>query len=155
MKSGSMTAASTSKPKIHRFPPKPPRKSAQTPSVEKKPGKSGWFVLAAATVLLTTITFIVLIGSPGPGRSRQDMRESIVTEPIKADVSPLAIQGAVASPLSPEEQEKTIVIQEGGDAIVGQMAKLPPTSQSPSEIETISKVDKQAGRELLSIINKY
>ncbi len=140
-----------SKPKIHRLPAKPARQGARKTRVTEK--RAGWFVLTAAAALLAAITFAALIGSPGPAlhAQRQEAGGKVHIEPMRADVSPLSISEAEASPL----QQNTIVIQGKDEAIVGQMAKIPAASRAPGEIESISKVDKQAGRELLSIISKY
>lgn len=49
----------------------------------------------------------------------------------------------------------TIVIKDDKQAIVGQMAKIPSQNQQITEIKSVSNVDNNIGRELLSIVGKY
>lgn len=50
---------------------------------------------------------------------------------------------------------KTIILQGGTDSIIGQMARIPLENEPITEIKSASDIDNHAGRELLSIINKY
>jgi hypothetical protein len=50
---------------------------------------------------------------------------------------------------------KTIVLQGQNDAIIGQMARIPASNEQIVEIKSPQDVDNSAGRELLSILNKY
>ena len=45
--------------------------------------------------------------------------------------------------------------QAGGGVIIGQFAKIPPHNEDITEVRHVYPVDKQAARELLSIIAKY
>lgn len=50
---------------------------------------------------------------------------------------------------------KTFVLQGGSETIVGQMARIPAENEQITELKSVSDIDNDAGRELLSIISKY
>jgi len=50
---------------------------------------------------------------------------------------------------------KTIVLKGVNESIIGQMARIPLENEQITEIKSVSDIDNSAGRELLSIINKY
>lgn len=50
---------------------------------------------------------------------------------------------------------KTIVLEGNNGTIVGQMARIPLENEQITEIKPLQDIDNVAGRELLSIINKY
>jgi hypothetical protein len=63
---------------------------------------------------------------------------------------------AMASPsASSAKQGKTIIITSDNGSIVGQMAQIPDRMETPGNIKTMSDIDKNTGRELLSIVDKY
>jgi hypothetical protein len=50
----------------------------------------------------------------------------------------------------------TIMLQgDDADKIVGQLVKIPAENEHITEIKSVSEIDNNAGRELLSIISKY
>lgn len=61
----------------------------------------------------------------------------------------------VQAPSAQVNGSKTIVLQDKNDSIIGQMARIPLENEQITEIKSASDVDNSAGRELLSIINKY
>ncbi|MBY0406780.1 MAG: hypothetical protein K2Q01_03750, partial [Rickettsiales bacterium] len=71
----------------------------------------------------------------------------------------LALNTAPVPPAAPgitdASQGQTIVLQGQNEAIIGQMARIPMENEQITEIKPASDVDNGAGRELLSIINKY
>ncbi len=71
------------------------------------------------------------------------------TAPVKA------LTPAGNDQMTDESQGKTIILQGKNEAIIGQMARIPAESEPITEIKSASDVDNSAGRDLLSIINKY
>ncbi len=53
------------------------------------------------------------------------------------------------------KQSDTIVIKEGNQAIIGQLARIPVQNKAAPEVQTVTSLDKEDGKELLSIVNKY
>ena len=73
--------------------------------------------------------------------------------------APLAAVTPASTPvqdqLTDDSRGKTIILQGKNEAIIGQMARIPLENEPITEIKSASEVDNSAGRELLSIINKY
>ncbi len=103
-------------------------------------------------------------------------QDAVIIEPAAPKVAPaaktttLAMNNAQALPprevlaqlpapaadkMTDESKGKTINLQGKNESIVGQMARIPLENEQITEIKSVSDIDNSAGRELLSIINKY
>lgn len=129
-----------SRPKVHRLPA--PRKSTRK---HIAPQLFGLGFVAAAT----------LAGWIGLNFYQPEQVNSSVSHNIGTAGFMPSVSEAAASTLSPEKDNKTIVIQSNNDTIVGQMAHIPAQNEQITEVKTASDIDNNAGRELLSIISKY
>ncbi len=65
-----------------------------------------------------------------------------------------AVQEAMVTQEVPEKSPLIVITGDAG-TIVGQMARIPAENEQVTEIKSPSEVDKETGRELLSIIGKY
>lgn len=120
-----------SRPKIHRLPAQRPLKSTKSPQ------------LATAFALVLAVALL--------GLSLRPQVPSNVPE--TPEMAPAAAE--TKAPERVAASRDTIIIKENGQAIVGQMAKIPAAGEHGVEVSSISNVDKGTGRELLSIIDKY
>lgn len=84
------------------------------------------------------------------------MNNAVVLPPV-AVVQPVMSQpvAPVLAQITDDSRGKTIILQGQNEAIIGQMARIPLENEQITEIKSASEVDNSAGRELLSIINKY
>jgi hypothetical protein len=140
MRASPPVLASVSRPKIHRLPglPQEPRPSRLVNTVLSY-GNTVKLAFTVSSVVLVLI-FLVLFAS------------RFFPAALTQDIVATASAGTVtASPL-----EKTIVLRNENQVIIGQMARISSPIAPSSEVSTMSSdVDKRKGRELLSIINQY
>lgn len=159
--------AISTRPKIHRLPAAAPRKLE--PILPKKLFTALPYIVGGAVVL-------GLLAAIPPQHREQDLHVSKAATVPKISVTPeadtasaekpaeakMAMVDAKSAPVQAvqpaakdETNGKTIVLQDKNDKIIGQMARIPAESEPITEIKSASEVDNNAGRELLSIINKY
>ena len=136
----------STRPKVHRLPasvvrPKPVL-SIVTPQEEPKKAKIGW--------LLAALPMALALAAGGWTLTRHKGLSGSITvgTPITTAVLPDAAGDASG-------QKDTIILQGDADAIVGQLVKIPAENEHITEIKSVSEIDNNAGRELLSIISKY
>ncbi|NBO19710.1 MAG: hypothetical protein EBV03_10915 [Proteobacteria bacterium] len=164
--SQSMPAA---RPKIHRLPALPPRKP-----VRKIPK----MISSSVPYLVLGALFTMLAMSSAPAnKSKPEELEQIAGEAhllpkisvnSQLDSEPVALMAKNQPPadlpttltdLQPAVQDKkdgnTIVLRDHSTSIVGQMARIPLENEHITEVKPLQDVDNVAGRELLSILNKY
>ncbi len=143
-----MTGTPAMKPKVFKLPAAAPKRALRTSLARRALVKIRDM---QATLLLVCIIVIIAIAAVS---TNQNAPKGSARGTGMAGMLNAPISNAMASN-SAAEQDKTIVIQGKTDAIVGQMTKFPATDEQGSEIKTISKVDNNTGRALLSIISKY
>ena len=165
------------RPKIHRMPASHARKPE--PVLPKKMVRFSPYIVGGVIVLVllaaippqphhATHEDNIRKAAVVPGISIKPQDQDIVViEPHKPAVeAKLAMIDTHALPnnathlqtneqLTDNSQGKTIILQGKNEAIIGQMARIPTENEQITEIKSASEVDNKAGRELLSIINKY
>lgn len=137
-----------SRPKVHRlpsglFPPAPELPPSFFSRLWQR--KHGVY---AATIIMSTVMLVWLV------QGFSSMISQKVSDMAGAETglsSP--ISGAYAA--SEARELESIVINADSQTIVGQMARMPDYQAAPAEVQTMSDVDKEGNRELLSIISKY
>jgi hypothetical protein len=130
----------TSRPKIHRLPtlPAEPRERRLLATVLNY-GDTARLIFTLSSVALAVLLVAIVATRFFP-------------VPLKQNI--VASANAEASVLPPSQ--KTIVLRNENDVIVGQMARISSPSLPSPEVSTMSNdVDKRKGQELLSIIGKY
>jgi hypothetical protein len=134
----------SSRPKIHRLPATVLR-SPEKPRLRSVLLKGG-VMMAALTIVVVMLGWVVSLSSAS--------RESFAR--VLAGSGGAPVSDAMASTLlSASPSDSTIVLADKSGTIVGRMAKIPAQNEHITEIKPVSEVDNRAGRELLSIINKY
>ncbi|MDX1974672.1 MAG: hypothetical protein SFT92_03235 [Rickettsiales bacterium] len=132
-------APNLSRPKVHRLP-----KSVVAPDVTyatrlSKQRRKRSFIYASSVV--ASVAVVVLLFDGFTSLLSQQVASRGILQPI----------AAIAS-----DKQKSIVINGESHGIVGQMAKMPTDQQGEIRgIETMSELDRDANRELLSIVSKY
>ena len=151
--------AFVSRPKIHRL-PRPCRSRPKKASKSVTPG----FPLFWAAIFLAFVG-ISMIHQPAATAGLQ--RRHDVHRRLLPAISVSAQDGSASRAIIPdadastgrrpaEKQGKPSSLQgDKSDAIVGQMARIPAENEQITEIKSVSDIDKDSGRELLSIISKY
>ncbi len=137
----------SSKPKIHRLPASPPlpRKMRVLRAFLSMPLDRKVFALCGfAGAMMLSAVFIQVAKTVSSG-------ENAIVSPASAATFAHLSHGAT----SEKKPEKSIVISDTDGAIVGQMAKIPAQNEQVTDIKTMTEVDNRAGRDLLSVINKY
>ncbi len=125
-----------SRPKVHR----PPIRVA---SGQQRPVLGLLLGVALGLWLLSSLR----AGGPDPVAEMTEMKTAI--EPAQRVEQPQSQQAVVA------KTADTIVIQGDNQAIIGQMARIPVYSKGSAEVQTVTNLDKEDGKELLSIVNRY
>jgi len=137
---GTFSAPHTSsRPKIHRLPNLPP------PAPSRR-------ILINYPLLLSCLAALgLLVMAQLHKRSSSDPADSISNA---SDILP-PVSDAQASVPSFDQPGQTMRFQDKDEVIIGRLARIPAQNEQITEIKPISEVDKDAGRELLSIISKY
>lgn len=168
-----ITATSTpvARPKVHRLPASHTRKP--DPFFHKK-------VFSFAPYVLGGLVVFALLASIPPQNRKLTQSEPVRKASMLPQISvtsekntvskpeaKLALNNAQAMPsviIAPtsvvlnkvaDVKRETIILQGNKESIVGRMARIPMQNEPITEIKSFSEVDNSAGRELLSIINKY
>ena len=144
MTSDAILSPALSRPKIHRRPSLPP-------APQKVPMP---FNMGSGMVFLVGLVLLAVVANLMFGSSSEETQ--VANVPVAEEAEVIAPREmALAGALEEKSPGNVIVIKGEDAAIVGQMAKIPTRNEQITEIKAVSNIDKNAGRELLSIINKY
>jgi hypothetical protein len=133
------------RPKVHRLPGHLLRPA-------KKPSAAGLIFLKSGTML--AVIFMVFIGL-SQIIPQLSATQGSVAQTLQVSAS-IPVAEVMVATLRPEKsKDGTIVIVGQSGSIIGRLAKIPAQNEQITEIKPVSEVDNKAGRELLSIINKY
>jgi hypothetical protein len=157
------------RPKVFRPPVQPARKKLRT--VPKMVSSSVPYL-----VLGTLFTMLAMSSAPAnkstpeelgqmageahmlPGISVSSLRDNESAELMAKNQPPAELPTTLAD-LRPLDQgvkdSNTIVLRDQTTSIIGQMARIPLENEHITEVKPLHDIDNAAGRELLSIINKY
>jgi hypothetical protein len=137
------------KPKIGRLP-------ALQPAKDRRP-----LLMAGAAALAFGVVLAMASTREPPAEALPAEAETAALPPA-TEATPAAelpeeaptVEMATPTP-PPASRNDTLSFQDGRQGIVGQMAKIPAQNLPSIEVRTVTNVDNAAGRELLSIVNKY
>lgn len=129
------------RPKVYMFPAAPKPKRNKRLPLFLLIGTAGLAFFVVAGINETSVI--------SEKNDKTDTRESTV-----ASLIPNPISDAHASTAA-GNNDKTIILQGDEGSIVGRMAKISLDNDQITEMKPASDIDKDAGRELLSILNKY
>jgi hypothetical protein len=158
------------RPKIHRLP--------ASCAARKQPKLPGHLRACAPYAAGGAVVMALLAGiPPQPAGDKTSVNQTQAKRLPQISVTPQAPKAAQIPPKAAQEPAsfsmndaplpslsarvtdcpacKTIILQGGNDSIIGQMARIPLENEPITEIKSASDIDNHAGRELLSIINKY
>jgi hypothetical protein len=154
MNSASMTQTLHTRPKVFRPPAALFAEPVASDDMPRSP-LSLVFPLGAGALLIAIFLIAISHQSPAPkALTAQNAGPDMTLAEPRIILSPPVAEAVTAS-LPVEKQGKIIALQGQSGAIIGQMAKIPSENEQITEIRPVSEVDKNAGRELLSIVSKY
>jgi hypothetical protein len=136
MSSQAIMTLPLSRPKVHR----PPALRDGAP--DRRP-----LLLLVAGVSLLALAISKVSSAP------QQIEQAAPMTEMKTAIE--QAQSVEPTPAAPAKSSDTIVIEEGNQAIIGQMARIPTQNKTATDIRTVTSLDKEDGKELLSIVNKY
>lgn len=157
------------RPKVYRLPAPPPRKPAR--QFPKMVSSSVPYL-----VLGTLFTMLAMSSAPANKSTPEELEQvageahmlpSISVVPQKdgeshallAKNQPPTELPATLTDMQPaagnKKDSNIIVLRDQSTSIVGQMARIPLENEHITEVKPLQDIDNAAGRELLSIINKY
>jgi hypothetical protein len=144
-----------SRPKVGRLPKLPPAAQACPPRARLR--NTGFYFMVWLGLFAALFAGSLLIK-----RSSSISLQAIEVPPVVVTPSssfadsglPGAISDAQAAALT-EKSSNTILLQDKGSMIIGQMAKIPAENEHITEVKPGSDIDNNTGRELLSIVSKY
>jgi hypothetical protein len=139
-----VSTTSSPKPKVFRLPPVAAAPVKQPKSRSISLLYWGGLLLILALIWPVSYAFSSLSRNVPLGQAAHESLEGILQPPV-----------ADAQASVPAEKPPTILLRGQSEAIIGQMAKIPAENEPIVETKAVSKVDNNAGRELLSIISKY
>lgn len=141
MHSKEQLSLSPARPKVHRLPAPIVHTKPALSLVASRPRRKSYPVAwwGSALLLVGIGSALAMVGH------RQQVASITVGTPVTTAVLP-----------GQEGSDGTITLQgDDADKIVGQLVKIPAENEHITEIKSVSEIDNNAGRELLSIISKY